>query len=42
MWMHDWIGLAQYRERWWAIVNGVMNLWGSIKCEEFLDKLRNC
>jgi hypothetical protein len=22
----DWIGLAQDRERWWALVNAVMNL----------------
>jgi len=23
----DWIKLAQDRERWWALVNAVMNLW---------------
>jgi len=23
----DWIELAQYRDRWWAIVNAVMNIW---------------
>jgi len=22
----DWIGLAQYRDRWWTLVNAVMNL----------------
>jgi len=22
----DWIELAQYRDRWWALVNAVMNL----------------
>jgi hypothetical protein len=22
----DWIDLAQYRDRWWAYVNAVMNL----------------
>jgi ribosome biogenesis protein Nip4 len=22
----DWIHLAQYRDRWWAVVNMVMNL----------------
>jgi hypothetical protein len=23
----DWIQLAQDRDRWWALVNTVMNLW---------------
>jgi hypothetical protein len=23
----DWIELSQDRDRWWALVNGVMNLW---------------
>jgi hypothetical protein len=23
----DWIKLDQDRNRWWALVNGVMNLW---------------
>ena len=23
----DWIYLAQDRDRWWAVVNTVMNLW---------------
>jgi len=23
----DWIGLAQYRDRWWTLVSAVMNLW---------------
>ena len=32
----DWMELAQDRDRWWALVNTVMNL-GSIKCREFLD-----
>jgi hypothetical protein len=23
----DWIGLAQDKDRWWALVNAVTNLW---------------
>jgi hypothetical protein len=23
----DWIELAQVRNRWWALVNAVMNIW---------------
>jgi hypothetical protein len=30
----DWIGLAQDRNRWRALVNSVLNLWGSMKCWE--------
>ena len=34
----DW---AQDGDRWRALVNAVMNIWGgSIKCGEFLDWLR--
>jgi hypothetical protein len=31
-----WIALAHGREKWWAVVNTVMNSSGSIKCG-FLD-----
>jgi hypothetical protein len=37
----DWIGLAQDRNRWRALVNAVMNLWGSIKCWETVEWLQN-
>jgi hypothetical protein len=32
--MH-WIDLAKDRDRWWALVNAVMNF--PVKCGEFLD-----
>jgi hypothetical protein len=37
----DWIQQAQYRVRWLALVNAVMNLRGPIKFREFLDQLQN-
>ena len=33
----DWVVLAQDGDRWRALVYGVRNLLGSIKCGEFLD-----
>jgi len=37
---HGVVDLAQYRDRWRALVNMVMNLQIPIKCREFLDYLR--
>jgi hypothetical protein len=36
-----WINLAQDRDQWQAFVNMIMNLFGSLKGREFLDKLNN-
>jgi len=33
----DWIGLAQYRDRWRTLVSAIMNLPVPQKCGEFLD-----
>jgi len=34
----DWIGYVRGKDRWWAFVNAVMNLWVFlIKCGVFLD-----
>ena len=33
----DWIDLAQDRDRWWATVNAVMDVRGSIYGGEFLE-----
>jgi hypothetical protein len=32
----DWIGLAQDRNRWRAVVNSVLNPLGSMKCWEII------
>jgi hypothetical protein len=36
-----WIGLAQDRDRWWALVSAVMGASGYMKCGGFLDWLQN-
>jgi hypothetical protein len=41
-WAHmDWIDVAQYRDRWRALVYTVMNFRGSIKCCEILEYMLN-
>jgi len=35
-WGIDWIDLAQHRDRWWALVNAVMNLRVPQNAENFL------
>jgi hypothetical protein len=37
----DWIGLAQDRNRWRALVNSVLNLSGSTKCWETIEYPNN-
>jgi hypothetical protein len=32
----DWIEMAQDRDRWWALVNVVMNLWVQKNAGNFL------
>jgi hypothetical protein len=27
MWGMDWIELTQDRDKWWALVNAIMDLW---------------
>jgi hypothetical protein len=33
----DWITLAQYRDRWWELVNAVMNLRIPVNAQNFLN-----
>jgi hypothetical protein len=37
----DWIDLAQDRDRWWAPVNMVMNLWVPENVGSFLSSLES-
>jgi hypothetical protein len=36
----DWMKLAQDRDRWWALVNAVMNLWVSQNAGNFLTSCK--
>ena len=38
----DWISLAEDKEKWRAVVDTVMNRWGSTEHGAFLDERRNC
>jgi hypothetical protein len=37
----DWIHLVQNRDQWWALMNAVTKLLGSIKSRKFLERLTN-
>jgi hypothetical protein len=37
----DWIGLAKAKDKWRALVNAVMNLRVSIKCQGTIEWLHN-
>jgi len=41
-WSIAWIDLVQDRDRWRAVVKSSSGLSGSIKCGEFLERLRTC
>jgi hypothetical protein len=38
----NWIHLAQDRDQWWALVNMVNELLGSIKGGKFLYQMNEC
>jgi hypothetical protein len=37
----NWIDVGQVRDRWWPLVNAVMNF-RFLKCRDFLEKLWVC
>jgi hypothetical protein len=41
-WGMGWIDLAQYRDRWWALVNVVMKLRVQRNAGGILQQLRTC
>jgi hypothetical protein len=40
MWGVEWIKLAQVRDRWWAIVNTITNIWVPLNVRNFLTSCK--
>jgi hypothetical protein len=38
----EWLGLAQDRDKWRALMNAIIEPSGSIKCWETIERLHNC
>jgi hypothetical protein len=38
-WGMDWIHVAEDRDKWWVLVNTIMNIWVSLNFGEFLGSL---
>jgi hypothetical protein len=37
----DWIGVAQDWDKWWVVVNKVLNIWVVLNAGDFFEQLRH-
>ena len=37
----DWIGVAQDWNKWWVVVNKVLNIWVVLNAGDFFEQLRH-